>query len=88
MPRNGTQGRARANINGELIAANLLNGPANPELPHTRLQRRTLHSQDGRGPLGPGDPPLGLPQSAQNMLPFSFFERGNGRGRIRTRGGD
>src|SRR5438094_3144161 len=54
-------------------------GPRDPEPPHQRLQRRTLHSQPGGGAPRATERPVRLPEDAQNVHPLHRLE---GRGTV------
>src|ERR1700677_993421 len=47
---------------------------ANPKLLHSRLQRRPLHPQPGRGAVWSGNDPVGFAQSSDDFLPFRLVE--------------
>src|SRR5438132_886323 len=53
--------------------------PGDPEPPHQRLQRRTLHSQPGGGAPRATEGPVRLPEDAQNVHPLHSLE---GRGSV------
>src|ERR1700688_2329505 len=63
----------------------LLDRAADAEFAHARLERRALHAQDAGSAFGTSDAPLGLAESAQDVLALGVFKRGN-RGRRGSQG--
>src|ERR1700723_283043 len=57
----------------------------NAESPHSRVQRRGVHSQKPSGPCWALDPPVSLRENGNNVLAFRFFKcrRGNITGACR-----
>ena len=54
-----------------------LHRAADAELAHAGLQGGAFHAQNGGSAAGSGDAPLGLLESAENVLTFGLFESGD-----------
>jgi len=50
-----------------------LNGAADAEFAHARLECGALHAEEDSGAFGPGDAPLGLAKRAKNVLALGLL---------------
>ena len=86
IPERGRYGEVAAVNDGssggreESYPRGLLDRAADAEFAHARLERRALHAKNNGSAFGTSDAPLGLAESAQNVLALGVLERGN-RGR-------